>query len=285
MILLKQVSWIILLSRPIFYPLILSIYLLGLITNLPPDTSSILIDIVFLTLPLGIIICGLNDIADHKSDLDNPRKNSWQGIKLQKHQFPLVITLVLSNTLLFSLIYLIIRKPLHSFLVILIAFCAYLYSFPPFRFKSKPFLDSAINALGLVAIFLFGNLHTANTFKLSPGLMAITLGMIAMHTLSSLMDLQIDKKNKDLTTSVFLGQKLTLFYCSLIFFLILFVLPSSTVVLIYICFSILFMITSIFINNIPSSKIFWIQAIGFIFLCTYLLIFNQTYLLKIFTPN
>src|SRR5205823_2723377 len=85
-------------SRPGFWLTSIWFYLLPLAGHRVFDSSSFWIGVLFVTLPLGLLIYGWNDILDAENDRQNPRKGTFlfgpRGTDEQLRKLPWAIALV-----------------------------------------------------------------------------------------------------------------------------------------------------------------------------------------------
>jgi 4-hydroxybenzoate polyprenyltransferase len=173
----------------------------------------------------------LNGYFDRKSDASNPR-----GLTLRN---PLAESTSISKELIFIWVVFIwsLPIPLNIFIIpnsltlpkLLFAFIAYgiamigsmFYSVPPFRFKSRPFLDLGVTffSIGFFVPFYVGLLGSETLVSFDLILLGITLNLIliaGVHLPTMLIDLEIDKQAGDMTTAVYLGKKKTIYATSVV---------------------------------------------------------------------
>jgi 4-hydroxybenzoate polyprenyltransferase len=130
--------------------------------------------------------------------------------------FPLALTILMLPFLNFS----------QLILALLFLFIVTVYSGRPLRLKAKPFLSSLCNGIGFSILFLLGySVKTLDSVALLFFLLFFSFNMIAQFV-HEVVDLSEDKKNKIITTAVFLGEqnikKLCYFFLLLAFFLSLY---------------------------------------------------------------
>lgn len=279
----KKIILLIKTSRPIFWPGTVFAYLLGFISlNYNWDIYG-WIGLVFVTFPLNFIIFGMNDIADMKTDAGNPRKGGWQGNILNKNNVSIVKAAIVALIVIFFVTFLFLNKYIEAFLILTMAFLGYIYSFKPWRLKSRPFLDSLENGLGMLSVFLLGfSLSHNGVFyfgEIPRIIWLIVAGVIMIHVLFTLMDYDIDKKFNDLTTGIFLGKRLTAIITASVFLFLFFLSPDHTTIKLYLLLSVLL---SIVILILPRRKIIssicWILILGFPLICVYFFVFDFQYI-------
>jgi 1,4-dihydroxy-2-naphthoate octaprenyltransferase len=88
-----------------------------------------------------------------------------------------------------------------------------LYSLPPFKFKARPFLDLLSNAVGYGVVAFCVGWCSYGKFSKSALLYAIpyfwAVGGVFINT--TIPDIEGDKKSKEITIAVFLGEKVAYF--------------------------------------------------------------------------
>jgi len=161
--------------------------------------------VLYVSLPLGLVIYGVNDLADRVTDRANPRKGTFlfgaRGDENELRRLPAAIVLV---QLPFLIIFLLALGPkiLWWFLVLL-ALVA-IYNWPRWGFKNRPFLDM-LNQAGYLLVFVLSS-WLAGIPQLSPPSFLFGL-LFAMHShlLGQIMDIDPDKIAGRRTTAVVLG--------------------------------------------------------------------------------
>ncbi|MBI4038514.1 UbiA family prenyltransferase [Candidatus Daviesbacteria bacterium] len=280
-----KLKLLLLTSRPVFWSVYFFICLLGIVTSGIWNVNAFL-SLFYVTMPLGITIFSINDIADRKSDINNPRKGGWQGNILKKSDIPFLLWSVSIITISFAVTFFLLNNFLAAILILIVPLLAYAYSFKPLRLKGRPFLDSLINAVGMLLVYLLGFSQKGqiDIFKLPLIVWIIFLGFIAAHALSTLADYEVDKNLDYNTTSVFLGRRLTAVYCAAILIILSLVVPFHLIILAYLLICIGFCLT--LLGN-PGKKFIlkgsWFLIFGFCLMSAYLFIFDYQFILKITT--
>lgn len=167
---------------------------------------------LYFLLPANLFLYGINDLFDADIDELNPKKSD-DGREVQYTGSHAVIVVVVSATVL-GLVFV----PFLSVEALAALAGFYLlgtvYSAPPLRLKTTPFLDSFSNGLyilpGVVA-------YAALTGSVPPAV-AVAAGWIwamGMHTFSAIPDIEPDRAAGIQTTATVLGADRTLLYCAL----------------------------------------------------------------------
>ncbi|MHA1945280.1 MAG: UbiA family prenyltransferase [Candidatus Hodarchaeales archaeon] len=202
--------------------------MVGLLYQLPWE--SIIIGL----LSISLFLAGhfsLNGYYDRKSDALNPR-----GLTLRN---PLRDSLFISKYSLFVWVVFLWSLPIPINLFIIpnslvfpklfyacFAYCialigSFFYSIPPFRFKSRPFVDLGVTffLIGFFVPIYVGLLGSDTLVSINLLLLGILLNLIliaGVHLPTMLIDLEIDKQAGDTTTAVYLGKKKTIYATSII---------------------------------------------------------------------
>lgn len=194
-------------SRPAFWILWPVVFLVGLTSSGSAMTYLAIIQMVLLSFPACLVVYGINDIFDYRSDRMNPRKKDIEGVKLEKRHFPGIIyasAAVLSIFFLVTVLTLNISNLFSSFLFMAIG---YFYSAPP-RLKSIPMLDSLSNGiLYFYSPFLMGFSYGSDIASVGLKWYLITFCVAGIHAFTTIMDHSVDKKAGDMTFSVFFGKR------------------------------------------------------------------------------
>lgn len=192
-------------ARPGFWSTQLWFYLLPLGGHQLLGHPGFWLGVVYATFPLGHLLYGWNDLADHQTDRLNPRKgNLLFGAKLspeELRQLPLQMVLV-QVPFLVAFVWLIGLKVLWWFLATI--FVNAIYNWPRIGFKSRPFLDLA-NQTGYVLLFVLSS-WLCEVPQL-PWPTFVFGAMFAMHShlLGQMSDVDPDRAAGRRTTAVVIG--------------------------------------------------------------------------------
>jgi len=210
---------LILISRPLAYPLQIAIVLAGVVSSSRSQLSlSVWITLLYFTLPSGLIIYGVNDIADRDSDRRNKRKGGIHGAILEDHETKALSSIIGWTAVLGPLCFLLIGRPLNALLLLVLTGISYVYSVRPWRLKVRPLADTLCNAAGAVCIFMTGYWANQSLGSAQPPaahiLAVIFLFTAGVHALGAVADYTADKASGDNTISVALGRPLTSLFAS-----------------------------------------------------------------------
>ncbi|HLD04541.1 MAG TPA: UbiA family prenyltransferase [Candidatus Nanoarchaeia archaeon] len=204
-------SRMLVISRPLLWLVTGLMYLIG-IGNVKNFSALSFVEFLFFLFPLNFYLYGLNDIHDRKSDQINPRKGGVHGalldmkeaIELKKYVFvPPVLFLGIAG----------LSKNLEHFLVgLLFVVLAFAYSHPSLKWKEVPFLDVVTSSVGYFcpALLAFTLQHSLS--NLTPANMVLILPVAGFHALTTLVDLDCDRKAKMNSVAAFLGKEKTLLF-------------------------------------------------------------------------
>lgn len=200
-------------SRPIVWLPTVGIYYLGVLMG--PHTTwtwAVVLGLAFFTLPVGIIVYGLNDIADRESDAQNTRKGSVNGAVVTQNEIGFIVAAAVSTTFIFSVAFALGGHYFAALGVVLLLGISYLYSTPPFHYKGRPILDLVAVGLTVLAAYLTGFLVNEAGFSLAylPSwhvLFTLFCCAAAVDIILEVVDYDVDKRIGDKTTAVLVGKR------------------------------------------------------------------------------
>lgn len=160
--------------------------------------------LLYFFVPANIIIYGINDYFDTETDLLNPKKDTKElrvfGEERRK------LGRLLTAVILFSISLMVLQDNMAKLLFAGFLFLAIFYSAPPFRFKSKPFIDFASNYLYIMP-GIFGHYIVSGKIPDPLILLAGFFHISAMHIFSAIPDIEYDRRTGIVSTPVFVGRK------------------------------------------------------------------------------
>ncbi|KAK2875139.1 hypothetical protein FQN49_001743 [Arthroderma sp. PD_2] len=224
---LDRIRLLVRVSRPIAWVLPPSTFFLGILQSgsYPQLLPAALLAFAF-SIPLCLILFGVNDVYDHDSDMINPRKGeAWDGARLPKTDQHLTLFAANVSTVLIFLFALpvSIQSPQVMGYVILSIFIAWTYSAPPLRFKERPFMDSLSNGICCWSVWAAGyaasgdkDLAHHGSDVIRDGLFIVSLGS-AFHSLAATLDAEADAAVKQRTIATVSGVRLTALFSMLCF--------------------------------------------------------------------
>jgi 4-hydroxybenzoate polyprenyltransferase len=192
-------------SRPGLWGTAAWFYLLPLGGRHVFTSPSFWLGLVYVTLPLGLIIYGWNDIADAEIDRFNPRKGTFlfgaRGSHEQLSKLPLQIAVVQA---IFAVIffYLVGLKSLLWFAALTL-FTA-IYNLPRYGLKSHPPFD-VLNQAGYLLVFVLSSwLNHAPQLRW-PVMLFGALFAMHSHVFGEIMDFAPDRLSGRRTTATLVG--------------------------------------------------------------------------------
>lgn len=254
----KQLKELIKISRPRFWIYLAGPYLIGYIIgtqNIYSLSSPhfIYLFILFL-IPANIFLYAINDYYDQDTDKFNIKKTSKETKTTSKNN-NFYKNIILISFLCFIPAYFLLNQKA-SLLFSIFIFLSYAYSAIPFRFKSKPFIDSASNILYAIPGFI-GFTQISDNY---PPLLIVILTFLwtfSMHLFSAVPDINSDIKANLKTTAVFLGYKKSLILCFIFWgILSLFLIYFSPIFIISLIYPFMAFL-GIYLGQEKIEKLYW----------------------------
>jgi 4-hydroxybenzoate polyprenyltransferase len=193
---------------------------------------------LYFFLPANVLLYGVNDYWDEKTDRNNPKKSEKEYLVNREERGRLLK--VVTAAAIISLVLLVAQRNMVGRAIFLTFLgLSYFYSAEPLRFKSKPFLDFASNSLYLMPGIL-GYFQASGGLPILPIVIAGVMHTSAMHLFSAIPDIAYDRQAGVKTTAVLLERRFSLLLC-FAFWTVLAVLgihltgysPFSLVILVY----------------------------------------------------
>jgi len=192
-------------TRPYGWIVFIGMFLMGMKLANAPFTLFSIIYLVLMTMPLGLVLFGINDVCDYKSDRINPRKKqSIMGAALKINELKFVKKSVFVSAIIMLFISALSFKIWNFISVLLLIFLSYAYSVPPLRLKEIPVLESVSNAIMIYLIVMFGFTLNALPWEITYKAYYLLVFVVAYHIFSTVMDADADATNdhKDNKTPV-----------------------------------------------------------------------------------
>jgi len=211
-----NIQTLIAISRPRFWLYLAGPFLIGYISGVSSLSSLMSLQFwlffLYFLVPANMFLYGINDLADTDTDQYNSKKLSYEHGLRSYQQQPLIYILFLCVGLT-TFIALITNDLTQGMLLILLLGLSFAYSYPPFRWKAKPFIDSVSNVLyilpGLLGYYISSGVLLSLIVICAGGLWTA-----AMHLFSAIPDIEADTKAKLQTTAIVLGRTKSLLLCS-----------------------------------------------------------------------
>lgn len=180
---------------------------------------------LWLTLPANLFLYAINDAFDYETDLNNPKKDTFENRARKTDKSMLIIAGILSC---FPLVFIFPDLPFEARAMIVLWFALVLsYNLPGIRLKAVPILDNlfAFNfpLWGIIGYFL-----ASGQFPSISAHVLAALFVIAMHLYTSGIDVEYDRAAGVRTTAVLIGSvQANLLVCSGLMLAVLGVLIAS----------------------------------------------------------
>ena len=202
---LSTLAFVVKASRPGLWATAVWFYLLPLGRRHVFHSPGFWLGLIYVTLPLGLIIYGWNDVADADIDRFNPRKGTFlfgaRGSHDQLARLPLQIALV-QVVFVGIFLYLIGAKILLWFAA-LAAFTA-IYNLPRYGLKSQPPFD-ILNQAGYLLVFILSSWLNHVPQLRWPAMLFGALFAMHSHVFGEIMDIEPDRLSARRTTATVIG--------------------------------------------------------------------------------
>jgi 4-hydroxybenzoate polyprenyltransferase len=216
-------------SRPRFWFYLAGPYLLGFLFGggdfFNPSLLAVSCFFFFLTIA-NFYLYGINDLFDRETDALNPKKQNKEHL-LQTKEIAVLKFLLFFSLLITAGLVFFQPNTISKVLLIIYTILATFYSAPPFRFKSKPIIDSASNILYAFPGFIAYSALTGEMVSFSVLLLTLCW-TAAMHLYSAIPDIKADKEAGLYTSAILLGQKVSLLACFVLWSVFSFLVISSS---------------------------------------------------------
>jgi 4-hydroxybenzoate polyprenyltransferase len=236
---LKVARRLVMISRPLFWMAALAVFAGGFLLGGADFSWAVFVAAFYCTVPMGVVVYGINDIADRESDAQNARKgDGMEGVVLQRSDMKLLAIWVTIFAVIPPVIFAATGRYLAAAAILVVLLFSYLYSVDPFRFKVRPVIDSLSNGLlWVLPMFLLGYFVDTTGFDaVWPHwqiLTVIVLCTAASHAIAAAMDYEADKLVHDTTIAVALGMRGTLYFALLMFVISFYLLHEHPSIAVY----------------------------------------------------
>ena len=199
------VEFLLKVSRPGLWATSAWFYMLPLGRRHIFHSAAFWLGLLYVTLPLGFVLYGWNDLVDQETDRLNPRKGTFlfgaRGTRQQLASLPLRIAL-LQAVFLVTFWYLDGARMVLWFAG-LIAFTA-LYNWPRYGFKSRPPWE-VLNQAGFLLVFVLSSwLNHAPQLRW-PAMLFGAMFAMHSHIFGEIMDIEPDRDSGRSTTATIIG--------------------------------------------------------------------------------
>jgi 4-hydroxybenzoate polyprenyltransferase len=202
---LSTLAFIVKASRPGLWATAAWFYLLPLGRQHVFHTAGFWLGLIYVTLPLGLIIYGWNDIADAEIDRFNPRKGTFlfgaRGSRDQLARLPLQIALV--QMVFAGIFFYLVGAKILLWFAGLAAFTA-IYNLPSYGLKSHPPFD-ILNQAGYLLVFVLSSWLNHTSQLRWPAMLFGALFAMHSHIFGEIMDIGPDRLSGRRTTATAIG--------------------------------------------------------------------------------
>jgi 4-hydroxybenzoate polyprenyltransferase len=243
-------------SRPIFWPIGLLLFLSGLIYGRGTLSLISVIQMICLSFPLALFTFGINDINDYESDRINPRKGTAQGMILDPKNHKMVWIVSFCAAIIVMASSAITLNTQNILCMFLLLSLLYLYSSRPVRLKVRPPFDSLSNGLMVLLTFTLGYSFSGPVTGLGLSSLLIALCVSGIHAYTTILDYPYDKKANTRTFAVAFGKRTAAIFPLCIFLITLLVARFSLPITAYLVLCLAFFAISSVWPAIRLSRIF-----------------------------
>jgi 4-hydroxybenzoate polyprenyltransferase len=205
----KQISgpgFLLQVSRPGLWATTALFYLMPLGRGFHWRSAGFWAGLVYILFPLGLLLYGVNDIADADGDRYNPRKGTYMfGSRGETSQLKTLRWQIAAIQAPFLFLFLVWTGPkLLTWLAVLLL-AVFVYNSPPFAWKGRPPFDVLIQSSYLLVFVLSSWL---NEMPQLPWQAFLFGGLFAMHShlFGEVMDIEPDQKSGRKTLAIVLGR-------------------------------------------------------------------------------
>ena len=231
-----------------------------------------LLTLFLLSFPACLMVFGINDIHDRKTDLLNPRKKKYfQGAIIRKDEALIVLLSSLFIGAALIIIPIISGNTTAAAISSILVLLSFAYSTPPLRLKERPPLDSISNAFMIYLIAALGYSYATGDYLIPPGNFTgigapLLLAIVSIHMFSTIMDYTPDRKAGVLTISTAIGKRMTALLSFGLLAAVILIIESDNLFIRAFLWSSLFLTLSYFIFSSEASarRISIMQGAAFI---------------------
>jgi 4-hydroxybenzoate polyprenyltransferase len=204
----SQLLFLIQVSRPILWPVLPLVYVLGLRASGGHCNPLVIAQLALLTFPMNLIGCGLNDIYDYESDRRSTRRRAVWGAAVAPENQKFVFHACVAIMPLMVLSSLLTRNRDNFVATVALVVMAWAYSVPPYRLKERPPLDSLANGLGYFLFPLMMGFSVGGDPRYMPArYYLLALCVAGVHALATAADYDTDRAAGHRTLAVAFGRR------------------------------------------------------------------------------
>lgn len=201
-----DVRFLIQVSRPGLWSTTALFYLLPLGHADFAHARRLWLGLIFILFPLGLLLYGVNDLADAEADQLNPRKGTYMfGSRGAPEQLAALKWQIVAAQLPFLAAFYWLMGPRILWWYAILLLAVGIYNAPRFGWKSNPPFDVAIQASYLLVFVLSSWLNNAPQLPWQTFLFGALFAMHS-HVFGEVMDIEPDRLSGRQTTATLIGR-------------------------------------------------------------------------------
>ena len=157
---------------------------------------------LWLTIPANVFLYAMNDACDTATDLYNPKKQGLESRSDKNDAQHLFLYTLLSLFLYIPILFLLDSTLIYLFIIWITLITT--YNLQPLRLKALPFLD-CLFSLNFPLWGIFGYYLTSSELPSLSAICSISILAIIFHIYTAAGDIEYDKQDNIITTSVYIG--------------------------------------------------------------------------------
>lgn len=205
-------------SRPGLWTTTALFYLMPLGRALPLGSPSFWVGLLYCLLPLGLLLYGVNDIADAEGDRCNPRKGTYMfGSRGESAQLAALRWQIAAAQIPFLAFFWLASGPRIFGWFAALLFAVFVYNARPFALKGRPPFDVLIQASYLLVFVLSSWLNRVPQLPWQTFLFGAMFAMHS-HVFGEIMDIEPDRNSGRETLATTIGRVRAKFFISAFLF-------------------------------------------------------------------
>lgn len=173
--------------------------------------ARLVIGTLFFLVPYNLAMYGINDVFDHASDAQNPRKGGVEGALLPPATHRATLRWAVGLALPFVVALVVLGSPASWAVLAVSLFAVVAYSVPGLRWKEVPVLDSVTSSIHFVSPAVYGLVLGAAEW--TPALVALLAAFLcwgmASHAFGAVQDVVPDREAGIASIATALGARTT----------------------------------------------------------------------------
>jgi 4-hydroxybenzoate polyprenyltransferase len=202
----EDAKFLVQVSRPGLWSTTALFYLLPLGRADLAHSGRLWLGLVFVLFPLGLLLYGVNDLADAEADRQNPRKGTYMfGSRGAREQLAALKWQIVVAQLPFLAVFYWLVGPRILWWYAILLLAVGIYNAPRFGWKSHPPFDVLIQASYLLVLVLSSWLNHAPQLPWQSFLFGALFAMHS-HVFGEVMDIEPDRLTGRQTTATAIGR-------------------------------------------------------------------------------